>query len=85
MKDKYHTIDVTLPIGGRVVMTNLYWLCKDGDPTQAIFFNESPQCNNSKEIVEKYLQYTTIRSGWDVEIVFLETAYRPQPKQFYER
>lgn len=80
MKDNYHTVDVTLPIGGRVVMTNLYWLCKDSDPTQALFFGESPQCSQYKEIVERYLQYTRDRSDWNVEIVFLETAYRPQSK-----
>ena len=82
MKNKYHTIDVTQPIGGRVIMSNLYWLCKDGDPTQAVFFNESPQCNKYKKIVERYLQYTIDRSDRDVKIVFLETAYKPQPKQF---
>jgi hypothetical protein len=83
MKNKYHTIDVTQPIQGRVVMTDQYWLCKDGDPTQAIFFGESAQCNRNKEIVERMLQYTRDRSDWDVEVVFFEVAYRPQPKKYH--
>jgi hypothetical protein len=82
MKNKYHTIDVTQPIQGRVVMTDQYWLCKDGDPTQAIFFGESAQCNKNELILKNFLQYTRDRSDWNVEIVFLEVAYKPQLKEY---
>ena len=82
MKTKYHTIDVTQPVQGRVVMTNQYWLCKDGDPKQAIFFDETAQCNGHELIVKRALEYTIKKSGWNVEVVFFEVAYRPQPKQY---
>ena len=82
MKSKYHTIDITLPIQGRVVITNQYWFCKDGDPKQAMFYGNSPQCNRNKGILERLLQYTIDNSGWNVEIVFFEIAYRPQSKQY---
>lgn len=82
MKNKYHTIDVVTPFEGAIVVLNTYWLCKDGDPKQAIFFGTTAQCNKSEAIVDKYLQYTRDKSGWNVEIVFLEIAYRLQPKEY---
>ena len=78
MQKGYHAIDVTNPDQGRVVMKNMHWLCKDGDPKQAIFFNSSAQCNRHIQIPERLMEYTKKKTGWNIEIVFLETSYRPQ-------
>lgn len=77
MEKGYHTKDVKTPITGMAVITNSYWLCKDSDPTQAIFFNGTAQCNRHKEIPERMLEYTKNKTGWDIGIVFLDLAYRP--------
>jgi len=78
MKKGYYTEDVESPLSGRVVMKNVYWLCKNGDPKQAIFFNGAPQCNKYQQIPERMLDYTKTKTGWSIGIVFFETAYRPQ-------
>lgn len=78
MKKGYHTEDVQTPFSGRVVMKSVYWLCKDGDPCQAIFLNDTAQCNKHKEIPERMLQYTKDKTGWDIEIIFFDTAFRPK-------
>lgn len=78
MEKGYRTVDVSNPIEGRVVMKAMHWLCKDGDPKQAIFFNGTAQCNKHIQIPERVLEYTKAKTGWDIEIVFLETSYRPQ-------
>lgn len=77
MKKGYSTEDVQTPFSGRVVMTNVYCLCKDNDPTQAIFFNGTAQCNKHRQIPERMLEYTKEKTGWDVGVVFFETAFRP--------
>lgn len=78
MQKGYNLVNVFDPIGGRVVMKDMHWLCKDGDPRQAIFFNSTAQCNKHVQIPERMLDYTKDQTGWNIEIVFLETSYRPQ-------
>ena len=78
MRKGYYTDDVKTPFSGRVVMKEVYWLCKDSDPCQAIFFNETAQCNKNKQIPERMLDYTKQKTGWNIGIVFLETAFRPK-------
>lgn len=75
---KYSTIDVSKPTPGRVVMKDKYWLCKDGDPTQAIFYGQTAQCNQYKQIPDRMKEYTEKQTGWKVGVVFMEFSYRPQ-------
>lgn len=77
MKWEYRTVDITKPVEGRVINLNRYWLCKDDDPKQAIFYGTSAQCNKYESIVERLIEYTEDKSGWKVGIVFVEIAYRP--------
>ena len=72
----YNTQDVTTPSDGKVVIANKFWLCRDGDPKKAIFFGETPQCNSHQEIPYRMLDYTESKTGWDVEIVHIDLAYR---------
>lgn len=74
----YKTVDVATPTEGRVLVRDMYWLCKDGDPKQAIFYNETAQGDKHKSIPERMLEYTSEKTGWGIEIVFLESGYRPQ-------
>lgn len=81
MKSKtkgYKTIDVETPREGRVLICNMYWLCKDGDPKQAIFYNGTAQGNKHKSIPERMVNFTEEKTGWNIEIVFIENGYRPQ-------
>lgn len=74
----YNTVDVETPINGRVFIMDTYWLCKDGDPKQAIFFKQTTQCNKHLSIPERMLKHTKEKTGWDIEVVFMPVAYRPQ-------
>lgn len=48
--------DVTKPFEGARVYMNRYWVCMDGDPTQAAFFDEHyPQCNTNAGIINSSL------------------------------
>ena len=76
----YKTLDVVTPKEGRVLICDTYWLCKDGDPRQAIFYNDVVQGNKHKSIPDRLLEYTRKRTGWNIEVVFIETGYRPQVK-----
>jgi len=78
MQKGYHVINVADSVQGRIVMKNMHWLCKDGDAKQAIFFNGTAQCNKYVQIPDRMLEYTKEKTGWNIEIVFLETSYRPQ-------
>jgi hypothetical protein len=73
----YYTEDILTLKEGKVVKLNRYWLCKDGDPKQAIYYNGTPQCNSNIKIPERLLKYTISNTGWNVGIVFVECAYTP--------
>lgn len=83
MSDKYKTIDVTEVKNGRTVMVGKYWLCRDGDPQKAIFFNSTAQCNEHKQISERLKKYTEEKTGWKIGIVFLDIAYNPSNGYLY--
>lgn len=78
MKNKqYRAIDVTKIATGKIVVLDRYWLCKDGDPSKAIFYNSTPQCNASKSLPDRLLEYTEKETGWDVSVVFIKIGYKP--------
>jgi hypothetical protein len=74
---RYTTKDVTVPKSGLVVNMGSFWICEDGDPTKALFFGQSAQCNKDKRICEWTLN--GYYKGHDnLQIVFIEYAYVPQ-------
>ena len=74
----YSTIDVTKPVYGRKVITGSYWLCKDGDPKQAVFYKEKyPQCNTQKAIIERGIELAEKEANCTIKVVFIEVAYAP--------
>lgn len=73
MNQNYKIIDITIPKEGRVVRLNSWWLCVNGDPQKALFYNSSPQCNSDKKIADWILTKTNVPES--VSVVFIETAY----------
>ena len=73
---KYHEVDVLHPRVDTAVYVYgpRYWACRNGDPTRALFYQGSPQCNSMESVMKRALER---RFGDDVEIVFLERAYVP--------
>lgn len=76
-KTMFTTKDVTTPQSGLVVYKNRYWNCIDGDPTKALFYGNSPQCNGDIK-VQQWMIKTDLYKGMNVKPVFIETAYVPQ-------
>lgn len=74
---KFNTKDVTIPKEGLVVYKDAYWLCVNGDPTQALFFGSSPQCNKNKTIQEWAMKQDQYAKRGNLSIVFIETAFVP--------
>ena len=72
---EYNTKDVSTPRDGYTVYMNRYWVCVDGDPKQALFYGDSPQCNRNKYVPETMLSGGTYKGQRYLEVVFLETAY----------
>lgn len=72
----YTTADVTSPQEGYTVVLDSYWLCQDGDPQKAVFFQNLPVRNKDRKIPERLLPHTEKATGWDLEVVHLEVAYR---------
>lgn len=72
--NQFNQVDVTKPVSGRVVYKNAYWHCVNGDPTKALFYGTSPQCNENKKISESILKRLHNENS-EVEIVFIETAF----------
>lgn len=75
---KFTTKDITTPKSGLVIYTTSYWLCVDGDPKQALFYGESPQCNKDKRICEHLLRSGSYAGRIDLQITYVETAFVPQ-------
>jgi hypothetical protein len=78
--EKYKTVDVSKPVHGRVVYTNTYWACIDGDPKQAVFNRNTAQCNKIKAIAERLALAAETETGIIVKTVFLPLSYCPKPK-----
>jgi len=76
-KVKYHTKDVTEPKDGLVIKRDNFWLCEDGDPTCALFFWKTAQCNKDKRVLEWSLK-NTYKDHDNLQIVFIDYAYVPQ-------
>lgn len=75
---RYNLRDIVTPKSGLVVYTNAYWWCKNGDPKQALFFNDSPQCNQNKRILEWSGGRDLYKGVEGLEIVHVPVAYVPQ-------
>lgn len=75
---KFNTKDVTEPKEGLVVVKASHWLCIDGDPTQALFFGSTPQCNRNKAIPEWSLKQDRYKAFGNLQIVYIETAFVPR-------
>ena len=73
----YITRDVTQPIEGLEVRKNCYWLCEKGNPTKALFFGTSPQCNRNRKICEMVLK-EAYYSDPVIRIIFIRVAYIPK-------
>lgn len=77
LTNNFSTIDVTKPISGRVI-TDSYWLCKDGDPKQAVFYKEKyPQYNRQKEIIDRGVDLVEKEANCTIKVVFIKVAYSP--------
>lgn len=74
---KYKTVDVSIIKAGRVVVLDTYWLCKNGNPSEAVYYGESAQCNAHKSIADRFVNMTSEKTGWNLEVVFIPVAYRP--------
>lgn len=72
----YNTQDITKPQNSKVVSKDRFWLCKDGDAKQAVFFKGTAQCNTNESITKRFKDYTSKNTGWNLEIVFIPIAYR---------
>lgn len=82
---RFHTIDVTIAKDQCIVYKDYYWLCKNGDPKQALMYSKSPQCNRNKAVLEYGLENFPIYKKAASEgytITFIELAYIPQDKLF---
>lgn len=78
MNKLYKIVDVTKPIEGRVVITNSYWQCVDGNPEKALYFGETPQCNKNKAVSERLCK-NLLEEKDNVKVVFIEVAYGIMP------
>lgn len=70
----FKTKDVTEPKDGLVVYKNTHWLCVNGDPKQALFFGNAPQCNSNVKVLEWSLKRDQYANR-GLQIVFIETAF----------
>lgn len=68
--------DVTKASTGKIVYSNYYWICKDGDPKQALYYGDAPQCNLNEDLASKYADILDKKLNYSVSPVFLEIAYR---------
>lgn len=75
---KFNTKDVTEPKEGLVVSRGAWWLCKDGDPTKALFFGNCPQANKDKRIPEWSLNQERYKAIGNLQIVYIDIAYIPR-------
>lgn len=76
MKDMFNFKDIETPKSGLQVYTNSWWLCENGDPKRALFFNDSPQCNSQKKICEWSFKHKMYQDK-NLEVVFVPVAFVP--------
>lgn len=69
-------VDIITPKPGLVVGGPSYWMCKNGDPKQALFFGKSAQRNTNKSVVEHLLKSNPIYAKLEgIEIVYVEMSF----------
>lgn len=75
---QYNFKNIVEPKSGLIVYRDAYWLCKDGDETQALFYGNSPQANKNRKILEWSLSKDMYKNIEGLEIVHVEIAFIPQ-------
>jgi hypothetical protein len=76
-KIKFH--DITQPKSGYKVYVNKYWLC-DKNPSRALFYGSSAQCNNDEQIMLKAGLGRNIlelneKLNIDAKVIFVPVSY----------
>ena len=76
-KINYH--DITEPKNGYIVYVDKYWIC-DEVPERALFYGTSPQCNSSKEVIERaglFRTYDELKEKLNIrpKIIWMPIAY----------
>lgn len=74
---KFNFKDITTPKAGLVVYTDSYRKCENGDPTRALFYGDSPQCNRNKAICEHTAEHKMYKP-FNIKIVYVPVAFVPQ-------
>jgi hypothetical protein len=74
---QFNTKDVTEPKDGLVVYRSAYWLCVNGDPTKALFYGNTPQCNSNILVQEWMMKQDMYAKRGDLQITYIETAFVP--------
>ncbi len=73
------TRDVTTPTNGWIVRTDYFWICENGDPTKALFFQGySAQCNRMEAMVDRFIHTLYKDHPVPVSKVFIPIAYVPE-------
>jgi hypothetical protein len=77
MKKPFNIKDITEPKQGYIVYKDHFWLCVDGDPKQALFYKDMPQCNADKRVHEWALKTENYVGFSNLQITFIALAYLP--------
>lgn len=77
--------DVTQPIPGYITVGSVYWLCKNGDPTQALFWGQFPQYNSNPDTVKHMMNENMYKEVGGLEMVFMQLSYIPGFKKDINR
>lgn len=72
------TIDVTKPVPDYIVIGPCWYLCIDGDPTQALFYKGMPQRNRDRHVMDMLLNNSLFTGFSNLTPVFLEISFSPQ-------
>lgn len=80
-KHKFTLIDISVPtVGKPFVMHKDSWIiCKDGDPKQAVIFDNAALQGNRdhKSIADKHCLHISEVTGWTASVVFMKIYYEP--------
>lgn len=78
-KKLFNVKDVRTAKDGMIVRVNCYWVCLDGDPTTALFYGESPQCNKDKRICDHSIETEMYKDFSDrLQVILVPVSYIPQ-------
>ncbi len=78
-KVKFEFKDVSQPFNGAIAYVGYYWMCENGDPSRALFFGDSPQCNKDQRIVNNSIGKDLWQSASkNLSIVHIPVAYLNQ-------